>query len=56
MDPQVLEQGCIEYQYTKFGRQTYFGDGLLSELRIDDLKLLLISSVQEWQFHIAIDI
>ena len=33
--PQVIEQRCLQYHYTKIGRQTYFADGSPSELRID---------------------
>ena len=25
MDPPLIEHRCLEYQYTKLGRQTYFG-------------------------------
>ena len=37
MDPQGKEQRCLEYQYTKIGRQTYFGWWTHSESRIDAL-------------------
>ena len=37
MAPQVIEQRCLEYQYTKIGRWTYLADRPPSELRIDAL-------------------
>ena len=37
MDPPAKEQRCLEYQYTKIGRQTYFGWWTHSESRIDAL-------------------
>ena len=33
----VIEQRCLEYWYTKLGRQTYFGRWTPSESRIDAL-------------------
>ena len=38
MDPQSIKSRCLEYQYTKLGRQTYFGWWTpLSQARIDAL-------------------
>ena len=46
--PQWIENRCLEYHYTKLGRQNYFGQWT-------DFTLLLTSSGQEWQLHTATD-
>ena len=72
MDPPVPEQKCLEYQYTKLGRWTYFGwwtpPVQLGRwtyfgqcywhlvVKHDTFTLLLTYTGQEWQFHIATDI
>ena len=55
MDPPVIEQRCLEYWYTQLGRQTYFG-WWTPHMVNSNFTLLLTSSCQEWQFHIATDI
>ena len=37
MDPPLIEQRWLEYQYTKLGRWTYFGQWTPRELQIDPL-------------------
>ena len=57
--PQWIKNRCLEYHYTKLGRWTYFGQWTPWYWHLvvqnGNLTLLLTSSGQEWQFHIAID-
>ena len=46
--PKWIKHRCLEYYYTKLGRWIYFGQWT-------NFTLLLTSSGQEWQFHIATD-
>ena len=45
--PQGIEQRCLEYQYTKIGRQTYFGQWTPRELRIDAM-----NTATPWQINL----
>ena len=46
--PWVIEQRCLEYQYIKIGRQTYFGQWTLSsESRIDALNATTLNLADE---------
>ena len=55
--PQGIKNRCLEYCYTKCGRWTYFGQCYWHLLVMNgNFTLLLTSTGQEWQFHIATDI
>ena len=70
MHPPVPEHRCLEYQYTKLGRWTYFGQWTPQSNKAEmpshcywhlvvkhgNCTLLLTSSGQAWDFHIATDI
>ena len=55
--PQYQRHRCLAYQYTKLGRWTYFGQWIPQSNKAEmPFTLLLTSSGQAWQLHIATDI